>query len=94
MSVRGGSISKVTLDGVDVSDYIVSTDVEPPKPTNWLTYGRDVRPQLGNIVGPNLFGEHYAVVSEDFDAETGKTRLGFCILPIVLKSGWRPPVPA
>lgn len=48
------------------------------KPCRWATYNGDCRGNLGLIVGPTYDGrEVLHVVSEEYDPETGKTRLGF-----------------
>lgn len=46
-------------------------------PARWATYPADVRGNLGLIVGPTLHGEWLHIVVEEYDAATGKTRVGF-----------------
>lgn len=45
-----------------------------------LNYNADVRHMVGEVVGPNLFGERFRAVSADYDEATGRTRVGFELL--------------
>ena len=47
------------------------------KPTRLLNYPREVLDAVGQIVGPNVMGEHWIAVSADYDGKN--TRVGFAI---------------
>ncbi len=47
------------------------------KPVRFLTYPSDVRHIVGEVKGPNAFGEYLTAVTADYDEATGKTRVGF-----------------
>ncbi len=50
-----------------------------PKPSAWMNYRGDVRSIVGEVKGPNLFGEWLTAVSAEYDAEIDRTRVGFAI---------------
>lgn len=52
------------------------------KPSRFLTYPGDVTHIVGEIKGPNTFGEHLTAVTAEYDAETDHTRVGFAYTTI------------
>lgn len=55
----------------------VNDTTQRPKPVQWATYNGDCSDAIGEVMGPNTLGEKLQVVAADYDADTGKTRLGF-----------------
>lgn len=45
-------------------------------PVRFLNYPGRVDP-VGQVMGPNMFGEYLTAVTADYDPETNKTRVGF-----------------
>lgn len=45
-------------------------------PVRFANYPGKVDP-VGQIMGPNLFGEHLTAVTAEYDEAAGKTRVGF-----------------
>ena len=50
------------------------------KPAFWATYSGDVTDGLPIAAGPNCMGEWLYPVTANYDAETGKTRVGFSLI--------------
>lgn len=48
-------------------------------PLRHANYPGDLRHAIGQIMGPDIYGSQWAVVSADYDAEADRTRLGFAV---------------
>lgn len=47
------------------------------EPIQWANYPNDHRDAIGQVMGPNLFGEFLTVVTAEYDPVNNQTRLGF-----------------
>ena len=45
--------------------------------SRYLNYPNDVRHIIGEVKGPNAFGEYLTAVSAEYDEATNRTRVGF-----------------
>ena len=50
-----------------------------PKPSCHLTYTGDVTHMIGEVKGPNAFGEWFTAVDAEYDPITQQTRVGLAI---------------
>lgn len=51
--------------------------------THFLNYSRKLSDQIGVELGPNMFGEMFTVVEQEYDESTGKTRLGLALSRVI-----------
>lgn len=47
------------------------------KPARFLNYPGNVTHIVGEVKGPNTFGEHLTAVTAEYDAGSNSTRVGF-----------------
>ena len=55
----------------------MSTTTSLPAPVRFATYPGDNRHIIGEVKGPNTFGEALRAVTADYDPESDTTRVGF-----------------
>ena len=48
-----------------------------PTAQKWLNYNADVTEMVGQVVGPNTFGEYLTCVEVTYDPSSGTSRSGF-----------------
>lgn len=53
------------------------TEIETDRtPVRWLTYPGDCSDVVGQVVGPEMHGAYFTIVTADYDAVVDKTRAG------------------
>lgn len=52
---------------------------ETRKAERFANYRGDQRHAIGQIMGPDIYGSQWAVISADYSAATDRTRLGFAV---------------
>lgn len=66
---------------------VQAPDLEQRRPTGWANYDADVTRDIARRIeqhqpsGPNYLGEFMWPVEATFDAEAGRTRVGYSLLP-------------